>query len=456
MEGKYLFLFKKVVILLLIISLVSISFASASTKPINNFDWPMYQYDIANTGFSPSPFPDSLSLLYNISYKNIINQSFASFQSSPIITNGKIIIAGGGWTLETDIIAIDENTGSLIWQTDLPLNYSETPLIQTNTPVVSDGKIITCYGSLFCFPPQSRIFALDEDTGEILWEKRLFINAGYPSLTVSDNTVIVCGHFTNIIPISRLFGLHADTGEVIWAQIMRGYVESTPAIANDTVCATTSARSPMTLSLTPPFLSGRARVYAFNIADGTKLWDTRVKGLAILASPSISQDMVFVPSTSIGLSFWNRRITALDLNTGEEVWYREIKKSVLSSMWPTCISTPSVAYGKLFINDASGTLMTLDKTTGELLWESDIIEEIEGPSSCAAVPPVITDHIVITTSKEINTSIVKGAICMFNTSTGEMLWRYDYDAAKESLVCPFGIANGKLIVNAASGIYVFD
>jgi outer membrane protein assembly factor BamB len=419
--------------------------------------WPMYQHDVANTGFSPGPFPDSLTLLYNHTYKSLINQTYASFQASSIIADGKIVIAGGGGTLETDIIALDENTGTVIWKTDLPLNYSSTWFAQTNTPVITNGKIFTCYGSIFCFPPQSRIFALDEDTGEILWQKRLFITAAYPSLTISNNTVIVGGHFTSLIPISRLYALDGDTGEVIWAQTMHGYFESTPAIANDTVCATTSARTPMTLTVgISPVLSGRARVYAFNIADGNKLWDTRVKGLAILASPSISQDVVFVPSTSDITFFGKRRITALNLDTGEEIWHHEIKKIALFSMWPTSISAPSIAYGKLFINDASGTLMALEETTGELLWESDIIEEIEGASICAAVPPVIADHKVITTSIEFDNYLRKVVICMFNASTGERIWRYDFDGINVTFMCPFAIANGKLIVNTVSSIYVFN
>ena len=31
--------------------------------------WPMYQHDAANTGFSLSPFPDSLNLSYNLTYE---------------------------------------------------------------------------------------------------------------------------------------------------------------------------------------------------------------------------------------------------------------------------------------------------------------------------------------------------------------------------------------------------
>ena len=50
-------------------------------------NWPMYQHDAANTGFSSSYLPDSLNLLYNLTYQDILNSSFFSPYSSPIVTS---------------------------------------------------------------------------------------------------------------------------------------------------------------------------------------------------------------------------------------------------------------------------------------------------------------------------------------------------------------------------------
>jgi len=167
----------------------------------NDTSWPMFQYDGANTGFSPSSFPDSLNLSSNLNCSEIINSPFWTFNPSPIVANGKIFIAGGGWKFNTDVIALNENNGSLIWKTNLPLNYSLLPFIVVNTPVVSGGKIFVCYGTIFSFPSLSKIFALNENTGDIIWEKTFFTNSAYVSLTISDGKIIIGGHFTNIIPI---------------------------------------------------------------------------------------------------------------------------------------------------------------------------------------------------------------------------------------------------------------
>ena len=415
--------------------------------------WPMYQHDAANTGFSSSPFPDSLNLSYNLSYSEIINYTFWSFQSSPIVANGKIFIAGGGWKFETDIIALDENNGSLIWETDLPLNYSSTSFIISNSPVVSNGKVFVCYGSLWSFPPQTRIFALDENTGEIIWEKRIFTSAAYPSITVSNDKVIVGGHFTNILPISRLYVFDANSGDLIWNNKMRGYFESTPVVSNNTVFTTTSSISPMTMGFNTPLFFKGVRVYAFDLNDGSKIWEVRVKGHIILSSPAISNGKLLVPSTIMGLFRCDRRVTSLDVKTGEEIWHHHIKQNRLNSAWPTSISTPSVAYGKIFINDASGFIFVLDEETGEMIWKREIIEEIKGFSMCTTRPPVIADHKVITASMEFNNSFEISKICIFNVSDGEKIWSVD---GPLKFMTPFAIANGKLFVNDNNSIYVYS
>jgi outer membrane protein assembly factor BamB len=429
---------------------------STSSNGLMDNDWPMYQHDEKNTGFSPSPFPDSLNLSYNLTYLEILNFSFASFQSLPIVANGKIFICG--WGSEADVIAIDENNLSLIWKKKLPLNDSSTPFGFINNPVVSNGKIFVCFGSMFSFPPQSKIYALDENTGEIIWENHFFTSSTYPSITISNDKVIVGGHFTNFLPISRLYVFDANNGDSIWRKTMLGYFESTPAVSNNTVFIATSCKSPVTLTLgSAPLFSGRARVYAFNLKDGSIKWNTRINGHIIISSPTVSNGKLLIPSTiNFGLSIYNRRITALDVETGEEIWHYLKEGNALNSAWPTCISTPSVAYGKIFINDASGFIIALDEATGEMLWESEIIEEVESASTCSAVPPVIADYKVITTSLETDTSSVKSEICTFNVTNGDKIWSVEYDYKDVFIMAPFALANGKLIINGGLRIYVYS
>jgi len=424
-----------------------------STIVSNQMDsaWPMYQHDAANTGFSSSPFPDSLNLSWNLTYLEIINSTFFSFYSSPIVANGKIFIVGSG--AKANIFALHENNGSLIWKKRLPLVGF---MGMINSPVVSNGKVFVCYGSLFSFPPLSIIFALDENTGEIIWEKNIIKDSFvYPSITFSNDKIIFGGHFTNILPISRLYVFDANNGDLIWQNKMRGYFESTPVVSNNIVFAATSCKSPMTIGFNTPLFSRRSRVYAFDLNNGSKIWETRVKGHIIISSPAVSNGKLLVPSTIIrGLYRCDRRVTSLDVKTGEEIWHYHIRQNVLNSCWPASISTPSVAYGKIFVNDAAGFIIALDEETGEKLWESEIIDEVEAPSMCAIIPPVIADHKVITTSSEEDMLLEINEICMFNVSNGEKIWSVEFDGF--GIMAPFAIANGKLFVNTEQSIYVYS
>ncbi len=171
----------------------------------------------------------------------------------------------------------------------------------------------------------------------------------------------------------------------------------------------------------------------------------------------MSNGKLLVPSTNIiGLLIWNREVTALDVKTGVEIWRYHIREDAYNACWPASISTPSVAYGKIFINDASGFIIALDEETGEMIWESEIIDEVEGPSMCAAVPPVVADHKVITTSYEIDTLLEKSEICMFNVNNGEKIWSFEFDDPWPPIMTPFAIANGKLFVNTRNSIYVYS
>ncbi|UCD14187.1 MAG: PQQ-binding-like beta-propeller repeat protein [Thermoplasmatales archaeon] len=418
----------------------------------NDSAWPMYQHDAANTGFSSSPFPDSLNLSYNLSYSELTNDSFITMFSSLIVANGKIFITGPGF--KTHIFALDENNGSLIWKTRLPLTYN---MVAVNTPVVSNGKVFVCFGSLLTFPPLTVLFALDENTGEIIWEKNIMDSSFYPSITLSNDKVIVGGHFTFILPISRLYVFDANNGDLIWQNKMRGFFESTPVVSNNTVFTATSCKSPMTIGFNAPLFSGRARVYAFDLNDGSTIWKTRVKGHVIISSPAVSNGKLLVPSDIFKGNKCNRRITSLDVKTGEKLWHYHINQDALNSSWPTSISTPSVGYGKIFIIDVSGLIIALDEETGEMLWESEIIDEIEGQSWCSARPPVIADNKVITASTVDNNSLEINKICMFNVSNGEKIWSGEGPEFLSPIVpYPFAIANGKLFVNGGDSIYVYS
>ncbi len=386
---KYIIIKKSIAILLIAIFLVS-----NIMVVIANDDWPMYQHDAANTGYSESDFPDNLNLSWNITYSEIDNAPFLSLFSSPIVSNNKIFIAGVG--AESNIYAFNENNGSLIWKKNLILNEKNTVYAFHSSPACANGKVYICYGSLFSIPPKSKIFALNENTGEIIWEKLFYTSSTYPSITIYDDKVIVGGHFTILLPISRLYIFNEENGDLIWKKTMLGYYESTPVVNNNTVFVATSSKSPATMGLNAPIFSGKSRIYAFNLNDGKIKWKTRIKGHILLSSPVLSDGKLIIPSNIFFGVRMDRVITSLDCQSGEELWHYQIEENRLNSIWPTSISTPAVVHDKIFINDVTGIIITIDAITGELIWEREINSNMTNISLSGFVPPVCVDNKVIT------------------------------------------------------------
>ncbi len=80
-----------------------------------------------------------------------------------------------------------------------------------------------------------------------------------------------------------------------------------------------------------------------------------------IASPVASNELVFMITT-------NGYATAVDIKTGQKVWLKELKETFRAS--------PILADGKLFLQDAAGTMHILEANrTGKLLGTCTVGEE---------------------------------------------------------------------------------
>jgi outer membrane protein assembly factor BamB len=298
---------------------------------------------------------------------------------------------------------------------------------------------------------------LDENTGDILWEKSFFGMSGYSSVTVADDKVFVCGHLT-FLPISWLYVFDADNGDLLWRKTLWGYIETTPVVYDNKVFVAPGKVSPLLLTpgLLPKF-SGNSRIFAFNIDNGQKIWMKQVKGHLIQCSPVAANGKLFIPSNIIILNKWNCRLYALDADTGEDIWYHNMNQEK-GAMWPSSISTPSVAYGKVFVTDSDGWLRVWDQESGDLFWKKEIYPDDPGGCCDAFVSPVVVDgKVIVGASAEFTTRF--NELFMFNESSGDYIWSIRLD---EKSGAPFIVSNEMLFVSdgwnyyhGLNGIYAF-
>ena len=248
-----------------------------------DFAWPMYQHDAANTGLSQSLFPDYFTQIWDAGYNDDFFKN-PLFFSSPVIANGKVFQLGGNPNM-AKVFVMDENNGSLIWKKYIvPPALRITPWF--NTPAFYNKKLFICIGSFLTLTGRSKLIALDENTGNIIWRKTFLGSSSLSSVTVAKGKVIVGGHLNDYIPLSRIYVFNETNGECLWkSKIILGFLETTPVISGNKIIVATGWLPGHTFYPFPwhlPKALRHSRIYAFDINDGAIIWRTPRQRLIII------------------------------------------------------------------------------------------------------------------------------------------------------------------------------
>ena len=134
--------------------------------------------------------------------------------------------------------------------------------------------------------------------------------------------------------------------------------------------------------------------------QGEILWEYEtnegIYGNAIYSSPTREDNVIFTTS-------WNGNISALDIDSNNYIWVKNLGWSSASS--------PIVVDDKIFVGSSEG-LFTLNKETGSIFWKN----EIDTVSS----KPSFYDGIVYCSSHN-------GNIYALNSENGDLKWTYKTD-----------------------------
>lgn len=209
-------------ILLLAFALVAGSFGIAGSGPASADvtgcgpaehiagDWPSYGRNPANSRtqeLETTIGPDNVGALEADWVLRSAGQG--NFQSTAVIADG-CLYAG---TSTGNVIAANADTGEIVWSTFVP----QAPFMGNFAPAVADGRVHVLAGQMFM--PMAA--ALDQETGEILWQTVLedthsgFTNA---SAVVHDGLVFAAVGGRDVLdPFTRpaFFILDAETGEIL-------------------------------------------------------------------------------------------------------------------------------------------------------------------------------------------------------------------------------------------------
>ena len=180
-------------------------------------------------------------------------------------------------------------------------------------------------------------FALDADTGKVLWKKDVGkLNASSP---VYHKGVV---YAVNLEP-GHVFALRARDGKTMWSQPLPGRSESSPAIYKGKLI----------------FGCECARVFAHDAKSGKRVWETSTQA-EVKAAPAISDGKVYVGD-------YAGEMYALNAVNGDVIWQSSGQGGSFGQAG-RFYSSPAVAFGRVYAGNVDSRVYSFDSENGDLAW----------------------------------------------------------------------------------------
>ncbi len=165
------------------------------------------------------------------------------------------------------------------------------------------------------------------------------------------------------------------------------------------------------------------------------------------SSVSVSDGRLYIT----GVDDEQEMLTSMDLN-GTIQW-QTIYGSFWEDSYPDARSTPTVDGEQIFVISGMGKLVCFDKTSGNIKWSVDTVEEYDGDYHRwgIAESPLIVDDMIISTPGGDDASVVA-----FNKNTGKLIWRTSSLSEQANYCSPILINRGdkKIIATQLTNYFV--
>ena len=292
--------------------------------------------------------------------------------SGPLVTDGVVYVG----SRDRNLYALDQETGSLLWSLKVGGEIAGSILVVGDTVYVAslDHK-------LYAIDTWRRDIKWVFETGNRLWSG--------PAAT---DEVVYVGSEDNSV-----YAVHALTGEIAWEYETGGPVNGATVLHNGALLFTSyddylyslDASSGELIwrsglasgSLTRPVVGNGAvyigafdgRVYAFDVETGWPLWTYWV-GEDIWSSPTVYDTTVLVGAD-------DGRMYALDASGGTLLWSFSTGEAIRSS--------PAVGDGLAYFGSGDNRIYAVEVSSGALAWRFDTNDDVSGD------PLVVGDTVYI-------------------------------------------------------------
>ena len=326
MKGKIAF----ALILLVAMSALTVLVIKPADAQTSTDDWPMFHYDPAHTGYTPTQALTSSPVVIWSTPPEL-----SGGESSPAIANDVVYVTSA------ELYAFNASTGQEIWHTDAT----------SGNPIVN-GDIVYCGG-----------IAYDAFTGAELWSPN---PAGATVCQAFSDGYLYVQQYTANFPqlgshVDALLCLNATTGDQIWST-PTNFIGSDGAVADGM------------LYLAGSYNGTRGNLYAFNASTGAKVWSYSVSYVQTNSpgdSPAVYGGIVYTVSS-------DDSIYAVNATDGAKIWGFKTGFFVESC--------PAVANGVVYFSSDDGNLYALNAESGTKIWNYT--------TSGGGSSPAVADNVV--------------------------------------------------------------
>lgn len=258
----------------------------------------------------------------------------------------------------------------LIW------HYTEKPLLEF-PPVYAHGR-------LYAVNNDATAFALNADTGKVLWERRIGrLNASSPAYNRGYLYIV------NLVP-GHIVKIDAKNGKIVWKHSLPGRAESSPLVLGRSVY----------------FGCEDGYLYSLSTRNGNIRWATRLGG-PVKAAPAFRHGVLYVGD-------YGGYMNAVRASDGKLLWQSGSLGPGLGASGEF-YSTPAVAFGRVYAGNNDGRVYSYDQQNGTLAWSHSTGGYVYSGPTVASTQ---------TTPPTVYIGSFDGNIYALNAKNGETRWAH--------------------------------
>jgi outer membrane protein assembly factor BamB len=316
----------------------------------------------------------------------------------PAVTRDAVYVANA----DGELFRLDPISGKKVWTIDSGFKISGA---------VGAGEGLVIVGGL-----KSELAAFDED-GKLRWITRVSSEV-LSAPQVADGMVVVRSSD------GRIAALSAQDGKRQWL-----YERATPTLIVRNHAGVVIQRGVVFAG----FAAGK--LAAISLANGAIIWESAVsqpRGNTELERISDITSLPAVDNDSVCAIAFQGRLACFDIKQGAMLWSRELSSD----------KGLSLMRNYLFVSDAEGTVLAMDKASGSTLWKNDQLFMRQ-----VSAPYVMEKYVLV--------GDFEGYLHALSREDGSLLARIKTDGSP-ILFAPVALGKGLLLQTRDGGIYSIE